>query len=93
MARKPVEKEAMAPVKKPAPFIEWPGGTPRFCGNCDHLELPGDGERRGHCHNLISGSWRVGEKDDACPNGFYPDVERFPLHVRLGIVPAKGAPA
>lgn len=78
-----------APIKKPVPFIEHPGGTPRFCGNCDHFELPPHEGKKGQCHNMISGSMYVAARDKACSNGFYPDVERFPLHVRMGIVPAK----
>jgi len=80
--------EPIEPPKKPPPFIEWPGGTPRLCGNCDHFEVPPAAGKKGGCHNLISGTMFVRAVDKACPNGFYPDVDRFPLHVRMGIVPA-----
>lgn len=76
------------PVKKLAPLIEYPGGTPRLCGNCQYFKQGTPIEKRGHCHNLISGNWRVNDVDTACRNGFYPDVVRFPIHVLMGIVPA-----
>lgn len=89
MAKIPIAYPVSTPTKKPARLIEFPGGTPRLCGNCDHFEAPTEKGKKGSCHNLISGTMFVRAVDKACPNGFYPDIVRFPIHVLMGIKPAK----
>lgn len=79
MARKPAE---------PIEALHWVGEPKRLCGNCEHYERLKAGKSVGKCHNGISQRFKTSAGDSACLRGFYPDVERFPLHERLGIKPA-----
>lgn len=87
MARKPAQIEPAAPLKLPLEQIHWIGEPELRCGNCQHFKKR-TAKERGDCHNLISGNWRVWPADAVCKRGWYPDVDRFPIHVLMGIRPA-----
>lgn len=67
--------------------LHWVGEPDRICGNCDHFRRTK--LAAGQCRNGISSRFSTSARDKACMRGFYPDTQRFPLHVRLGIVPAQ----
>lgn len=68
------------PEQKPPPEpINWHGQPERICGNCQHYRASKTARNRGDCHNLISGRWSCGPGDSACPRGWYPAVDRWPI--------------
>lgn len=70
--------------KKPPEPIHWHGEPERKCGNCQHWRRLETERHMGNCHNLISNLARTRETSN-CARGWYPDVERFPIHKQFGV--------